>query len=213
MNQELSVTLSPAERELLQGRLLELLAHQIRLYTHGESSSVQVELAQELLDSICYCLGVSTEEPGRRGRELLRLDMVQEFHAGREAIRQKTEYGREKWREVCDSLPSVLNVYLLDTLKKVGKCWKRYDILFFAHRIPCSIDYPLSQPISETLLGIDYVNAYLEQLERENRFLTGIPAGRLKELLDRSGFDYRGLPVNLYELAKEQLLKENGSCS
>jgi len=211
MNHELSVTLSPTEKELLQSRLMELLAHQIRLYTHGESDSVRVETAQELFHSICYCLGMSPEEPGQRGRELLQLDMAQELQAGREAVRRKTEYGREKWREVCDSLPAVLNVYLLDTLKEIGRFWKRYDVLFFAHRIPCSIDYPLFRPIPESLPGVDYVNAYLEQLERENQFLTGIPAERLKELLDRSGFDYRNLPINLCELARGQILKENGS--
>jgi len=211
MSQELSIVLSSAERELLQSRLLELLAHQIELYTHGESSSVRVELAQELFSSICYCLGISPEEPGRRGRELLQLDISQEFYAGRKTIQQKTEYGRKKWREVCDSLPAVLNVYLLDTLKGIGRFWKRYDVLFFAHQIPCSMDYPLSQPVSDALLGVDYVNAYLEQLERENQFLTGIPAEQLKALLDRSGFDYRNLPINLCELAKEQLLKEKGS--
>ncbi len=211
MSQGLSVTLSPVEKELLQSRLLELLAHQIRLYTHGESSSVLVETAQELFNSICFCLAFSPEEPGQRGRDLLQLDIAKEFQAGREAVRLRTEYGHRKWREVCDSLPPVLNVYLLDTLKEIGKFWKQYDILFFAHQIPCSIDYPLSQPISEALLGIDYVNGYLEQLERENRFLVGIPAELLKGLLDRSGFDYRNLPINLCELAGEQLRRENGS--
>lgn len=211
MSQGLSVTLSPMEKERLQSRLLGLLAHQIRLYTHGESGSVRMETAQELLNSICYCLGVSAEEPGRRGRELLQLDIAQEFLVGREAVRQKTAYGRKKWREVCDSLPSILNSYLLDTLKEIGKFWKQYDMLFFAHQIPCSIDYPLSQPIPGALLGIDYVNAYLEQLEQEIRFLASIPADLLKGLLDRSGFDYQGLPLNLCELAREQLRREKES--
>ena len=210
MSQTLMPDLSPEEKRLLQARLWPLLARQIQLYTSGESSSVPVELAQELLDSVCFCLGLSLDAPGERGRALLELDPEEELRRGIQAVREKTEAGKVLWRRVCDNLPAVRSLYLLETLKSIGTFWKRYDCRFFAHRIPCDITYPLAVPVPETLLGVDYVNAYLEQLERENRFLVSIPTELLKELLDRSGFDYRTLPINLCELAHEQLRREQG---
>lgn len=211
MDRDMMLPLLPEEEALLQGRLMELLAHQIQLYTHGESSSVQTETAEELLRSICFCLRLSPEAPGQRGRDLLELDIAEELRMGREEVRKRKKEGQKTWREVCDNLPPVLNVYMLDTLKELGKFWKRYDIFFFAHRIPCEIDYPLYEPVPESLLGIDYVMRYLDQLAWENRFLSGMPADKLKNLLDRSGFDYQTLPINLLELAREQASLEKGS--
>lgn len=203
MSGGLSAALSAEESARLKERLLELLAWQIKRYTHSESSSVRVEVAQELLDSICFCLGFPPDAPGARGRELLSKDLEAEFRSGVHAVEERVASGKKLWREVCDNLPPIENVYLLDTLKSIGTFWRRYDVYFLAHEIPCGIDYPLAVLVPEGLLGVDYVNCYLARLRVENRFLCSFQRAELKAILDRSGLDYRGLPVNLFELVKQ----------
>ena len=53
-------------------------------------------------------------------------------------------------------------------------------------------------PVSESLLGINYVNQYLARLAAENSLLTRLPQGEVRAVLERSCPDWRGLLVNLY---------------
>ena len=69
------------------------------------------------------------------------------------------------------SRPHIENRSLSDTLNSLKSFSKRWDFHFFAQEIPCDIDYPLSQPVSEALRGVDYVNEWLRQLCLEQAFL------------------------------------------
>ena len=59
-----SPVLSGEDAQALTARLVDLLAWQTRKYTKGESTSVTVETAKELLASLRYTLAVVTEETG-----------------------------------------------------------------------------------------------------------------------------------------------------
>ena len=59
--------LTAAEEGVVRERLYALLTEQTRRYTLGESSSVPVELAEELLRSLGFTLGLSLEG-GERAR-------------------------------------------------------------------------------------------------------------------------------------------------
>ena len=73
-------------------------------------------------------------------------------------------------------------------------------------RFDCDIDYQLSQSVSESLLGINYVNQYLARLAAENSLLTRLPQGEVRAVLERSCPDWRGLLVNLYAPAAANVL-------
>lgn len=70
---------------------------------------------------------------------------------------------------------------------------------FDAYQVPCSIDYPLSAPVSEELRDLDYVEAWLAKLLEEARFLARFDLGDMVEHLESWCPDYRGLLINLYE--------------
>ncbi len=69
-----------------------------------------------------------------------------------------------------------------------------------AHEVPCDIDYQLSEPVDTSLQGMDYIEAWLPQLEYETRWIAQFDVDSCINVLERACPDYRGLHVNLYDL-------------
>ena len=82
---------------------------------------------------------------------------------------------------------------------EIGKGLKSYDFRFFAHEIPCSIDYQLSNPVSEELQGIDFINEYLKRLLFENNFCNNFDKEKIIKVLRSYCEDYEGLLINIFE--------------
>lgn len=170
--------------------LYAFLARRVGLYTGLDHSSVPTALAEELFASAAFTLEQGRNTPG---------SLEERFTAGLATTRQKLGYGKTLWQAVRESLPQAENRSLWDTVKNIGAFWRRYDYRFFAHQIPCDIDYQLCRPVSEALQGVDYVNAYLERLWMESDFLNRFDPYNVKCLLTAYCGDYKGLLINLYE--------------
>lgn len=190
--------LTPEERLAFQAKLWRLLAQQTARYTIGDSTSVPAETAQELLDSLCFTLRVDEADTGRI-RLLVQEDLDQAYQQGVRLLEVKVQQARALWQAVCENLPEIPNTALRDTLRSIGTFWQRYDFRYFAHRIPCDIDYPLCCPVPEELQGVDYVGEYLRRLWLESCFLHRFAPPRVVRLLNRYCPDYRGLLINLFE--------------
>ena len=195
----LQAGLTARERQQLEAQLYRLLAQQVRAYTGGDSSSVPVEIAEALLQSALYCMGVRAGGDPAQGRRLLERGVDNAYTAGVQRLELKLAFGRALWQRACDRLPPVENQSMLDTLASIGTFWKKYDCRYFAHEIPCDIDYQLALPVPEELCGVDYVNHYLDQLLAENDFLRHFSADALIPVLNRHSPDYRGLLISLFE--------------
>lgn len=182
----------------VQAKLWRLLAERTARYTMNESSSVRAETAGELLTSICFLIGLSLRKSG-----LAKLppdaDFGYLFAQGIQAAEEEIERGKRLWEAACLGAPAVQNIAYRDTLKSIGGFWKRYDHRFFAHRIPCDIDYPLCRAVPETLFGVAYINEYLRRVIQENAFLRCFAPELAERLLERDCPGYRGLLVNLCE--------------
>jgi len=177
--------------------LYTFLARRVGLYTGLDHSSVPTALAEELFASAAFTLEQGRTAPG---------SLEERFTAGLAATRKKLEYGKTLWQAVRESLPQAENRSLRDTVRNIGTFWRRYDYRFFAHQIPCDIDYQLCRPVSEARQGVDYVNAYLERLWMENDFLNRFDPRYVKGLLTAYCGDYGGLLINLYEPAATNAL-------
>ena len=203
MNKPMQTLLSEEEQRLVQMKLLELLEQQTKKYTSVESTSIPVELRQELMNSIVFCMGVSVYGLDYKGqmdwKRILHAEFADIFQRGIAFIQEKMSYGEALWEKICMHLPEVENQSMLDTLGSLGAFWKKYDYRFFAHEIPCDIDYQLCIPIAEEKQGIVYVLSYLEQLATENLFLSCFEKEAMRAVLNRYCPDYRGLLINLYE--------------
>lgn len=193
MSLALSSPLSPEEHIQAQAALWALLSRQARLYA-PESSSLSAETTAALAESILFTLD-GLQNP----RVLLSGDLESRFQAGRRRLEQKIALGKGLWETACSTLPPYENRFLADTLRSIGKGLNRYDFRFFAQKVPCDIDYQLSQPVPETQLGIDYVNEYLQRLYVELAFLSQFPPAFAAAVLQESCPDYRGLLINLFE--------------
>ena len=172
---------------------------QTEKYLAGDSTSVPVETAQELLRSLVYTLRLALPAEGLPERALLTVELTGLLRRGQTVLQEKTEQARALWAKACLTAPPIENLCYRDTLTGLGRFFGRYDLWYFAHRVPCAIDYPLCIPVSEELQGVSYVGEWLRCLLLENWFLGRFPAENVTALLERSCRDYRELPLNLCE--------------
>ncbi|WP_417350546.1 DUF6179 domain-containing protein [Gordonibacter pamelaeae] len=188
--------------EYVQLALWQVLAKQVALYTMGESSSLPEYDAHRLLASACFVLGVDPDDPCSDAALVQALATEGPEAVFERAVAQvEREAARTEalWKDACLSAPLLESIALKDTLESLRGFRARYVPRFFAHEVPADIDYPLAQPVPESLQGVDYVNAYLERLLMENRFLQRFDVGRCRRLLRAVHPQYGELILNLFE--------------
>ena len=198
--------LTAAEQQLLQNVLLELLAAQIVRFTAGERSSVPAEKAQALMASLCMTLEI--QNPAR-ARQLLHGDAGAALAAGQKHLQYRWALCRQLWQRAADTAPVWQNLALRETLESIGQsitAKAAYHVQFFAHELPCSIDYPLCDPVPETLQGAEYLAEYLKRLCEENALLAAVNQAAARRMALASCPDYAKLLVNLCEPTAVQLL-------
>ena len=184
-------SVSPADAEALY----LLLDERIRRYTMGDSTSVPVDTARRLLESILYCLDLNRRFPAQ--------DMTQSaplharWQAGVAQAKRIAARAKLLLKQAQRTPPPLVNTAYCDTLEALPAFFAGYDADFFAQEIPCSFDYPLCQPVSESLLGAEYILEYLRKLLAENTLLRAFSQDALRALYVRYYVDYADLLVNL----------------
>ena len=190
-------------RARVQDGLMRLFVKQCRLYTCGGSSSITQLEADDLLCSIRYVLRIDNlDDPATLAR-LASDDIDVLFKQGLEDIERRVNETMELWRQVCVTMPPIKNIALRDTLASNGQFRKVYDTYFAADKVLVNIDYPLSEPISEDLEGVDYVYAWLQQCLKEAQYIAQFDRNECIAVLKRYCPDYKGLLINLYEPIKK----------
>ena len=79
------------------------------------------------------------------------------------------------------------------------KLFKALGFSLFRTGDPLRHRHQLSQPVSEALRGVDYVNEWLRRLCLEQAFLDCFDPVLIRAVLEQSCPDYRNLLINLYE--------------
>jgi hypothetical protein len=115
-------------------------------------------------------------------------------------IEKAVNDGRQLLSRAIDTAPHWLdNLSYKNTLNEISVFFKKYDYRYLAHKIPCSIDYQLSQPVSEVLWGIEYINEYLRRINIENLFISRFDPEDIILLFENCFPEYKALLINLYE--------------
>ena len=177
-----------------------LMAHVAELYCAGESSSISAYEAHELATSVAYALGIANATPEEATRVLDIDDPIALWRESVCTLERRANDALVLWQEVVTVMPPIRNVSLRDTLASLCHLRRSYDARFAAHEVPCEIDYQLSVPVDSSLMGIDYVEAWLTQLLAETRWIARFDVSSCIHVLERVCPDYRGLHVNLYDL-------------
>lgn len=180
----------------LAAQLAALLEQQVYEYTLGDSSSVPIELAEALLQSVYYRIGLALKQRG--GGALTLFPLRQLFDEGRQIAEKRVKKARQALFVLQRTSVDGGSIAYHDTVfKALPAFFRNYDPRFLAHETPCDIDYQLCLPVEE-LCGIEYVEAYIVRLSVENNFCADFDAERFKKLL--SGFcpGYREQLINLF---------------
>lgn len=171
----------------------------VMLRTHGASSSISELEAVQLANSLCYVLG-SSDLPPASMKNALANDPFTLYERQVEHLEERVEALLVIWKRICELMPPLRNVSLRDTLGSIGKIRTLYDIRFRAHEVPCDIQYQLSCPVDDSLMGIDYLEAWTSELLKEFIWIAQFTPGSCISVLERFCPDYRGFHVNLFDL-------------
>ena len=172
-----------------------LLEERIRRYTMGDSTSVPVDTARRLLGSILYCLDLNQRFPTLSAMH--EAPLYVRWRAGVDQAKRICGRAKLLLKQAQRTPPPLVNTAYCDTLETLPAFFAGYDAEFFAQEIPCSFDYPLCQPVSESLLGAEYILEYLRKLLAENTLLRAFSQDALRALYVRYYVDYADLLVNL----------------
>ncbi len=198
-NIKIGKNISEEDRMLIEVKIWSFLGTYINRYTMGDSTSVPIEIAEELLNSICFSLDLELRGLNNAHKILIEKDIEHLLKASWIKIISLMGYGKKLLIEVKNSYPNIENTSYNDTIDEIEKFFNKYDYRFFAHKINCSIDYQLANPISEKLQGIEYINEYLKSLLIENQFCLNFPKDNIIYLLKSYCQDYEGLLINIFE--------------
>ena len=190
-------TESPHFAQEQQAEWLALIAQQVRRHTSGDSSSVRIEVAKELAASLAYTVKCA-EEARPRSDEKQRLTLPELYDLGRQEIAHRISVGRNLYLRTLQTRLSMPNVCYHESLQELGNFFDRYDAEFFAHEIPCMIDYPLAHPTKEES-GINYICDYLRRIAAENEVCLHFDSETMHQLNGLLCPGYEEMPVNLYE--------------
>jgi len=191
---------SPKQQEQFMQKMFKLLMNEATRYNGVDSTSMPIEKAQSIMESIMYSLSVIADNKGISATELFTSDCYQLLTEAQALLEQKCKSLYFEWAQICHAAPQINNVYYVSTLKNIGSFFDRYDIYYGAHEIPCSIDYPLMTSVSESLKGISYIESYLNSIRSENQFINSFGEDDVRKLLKHGLQDYTEGYYNICEL-------------
>lgn len=198
--------------DFFQNQLLELLNSQLKEATNNESSSVPVELADELMDGIAYCIDTALKlSPALE-------DSASMLHG--QSVQSLYELGKEQLDAHCKACIALLSRARATRLKTVNQGYRLVlDVTFpdfirswktnpFPHDFEVITEYPLAAEQIES--GIVGVHKRLSALALENRFCARYPQETVESLLTGYADAHRVTStdayVNLFTLCLQNLL-------
>jgi len=195
--------LDESELENIQLQCISFLAHKSETCNMGESSSIRVEIAESIMKSILYSIGLylkSSRDPDHAAAELKSEKISELYERGRKLIYKRYKEVKRIYGMVQRNKIETLNHSYNSTLSEngIGIFFKSYNIEYEAHEYPASIDYQLCNPVYD-LAGIEFIQEYLENLYLENEFCMNFATERIHHLLYGYDKEYADLLINIFE--------------
>ena len=174
--------LSPEEQQKIMGQMYVLMAKQVQSYHKhrhmGNNSSVPVELAQELMESITYTINlVGGVYANRNIEEALQL--------GQEILENRLDKAKSMLELVNTTAPQWQTECRWEALRYLRHYLDQYDHLHLAHKGPDDLFYPILISPPGGIQGIDSCIFYLNILWIENQIMAGVSDYVLEQFWDR----------------------------
>lgn len=187
----------------IQLSLLNLLTRQVNKYTSYESTSVRTEKAQEILESITYCIGAYLKKDPDLKHQLELINpenMDNLFSLGLAVMKESVTHSQRILEQLKEEAMDTGNLAYTNTIfHGIPDFYHDYDMRYAAQEGGGSIDYPLAIDITD-LDGAEYIMEYLTRLSLENRFCRHFPIKAIKQLLKGYHKDYADLLINIFEI-------------
>ena len=190
------------EHELMriQADAVERFSEKARSYTHGESSSVRTEDAEIIMSSVLYTVGIylkSLPTPADALAALVRESFRDLYMLGRKKIAVKLGTIKKIAEFLSVNAPKSRSVYYRQAVKKLtARFLSLYNADFAAHDAAVLPDYPLLVPVND-LLGVEYMQKYLEGLYSETQLLRLFSPITVDTLLYAKNPEYPEAPDNI----------------
>lgn len=174
--------LSPEQQQKIMGQMYLLLGKQVRSYHKhrhmGNNSSVPVELAQDLMESIDYTIN-------QAGGLFAHPDVEAALQSGQEVLRGKLGRAQTLLDLVNATAPRWQTECRWEALRCLRQYLDTYDLRHLAHKGLEALFYPILIAPPAGVQGIDGCLFYLNILWAENRIMAGIPDDTLDSFWDR----------------------------
>lgn len=174
--------LSPEQQQKIMGQMYLLVGKQVQSYHKhrhmGNNSSVPVELAQDLMESIEYTIN-------QAGGVDAHSDMEEALRLGQEILEGKLTKAKSMLDLVSGTAPHWQTECRWEALRYLRHYLHQYDHLHLAHKGPDDLFYPILISPPEGIQGIDSCLFYLNILWIENQIMAGLPDEALEEFWDR----------------------------
>ncbi|RII32940.1 hypothetical protein D2A34_19075 [Clostridium chromiireducens] len=182
---------------------LDILKTQLKYYTKDESSSVMVEVAENLMEGIDYTLGFYLKTFNTLELIIEKLkneSLSQMLETGRDLIKVTVEESKKLLEYIMENKLKINNYSYDDTIDHgISLFFEEYEYFFAPHEGEGSIDYQLYMD-NMNYKGIEYIRNYLKILSLENEFCSNFNISEINELL--KGYDKKSeeLLINVFEL-------------
>ena len=199
--------ISKEETDYFQFQIMNILKDLIMRYTKGESTSVTVSTAENLLNSLFYSLdtGLKSLNETDAAYDAIKLGNVyQIYNRGLSIISACFKESKELYLNIRKGRQKVgLEAYDTTIDEALPTFFEKYGAVFDAHSTMASIDYPLLFN-DESITGIFYINRYLETLWLETEFCSLFSDKEVAKVLTTYGhiynIDYTKTLTNIFEL-------------
>ncbi len=195
-----SGAMTEAEFFDLQVAAVERVAALARVSTGGESSSVRTEVAETLMGSVLYTVGVALkacETPDDAVRLLKTRKFDDVFFDGQKRIKLKMAVIQKIGDFLKMARIPTRAVYYRYTAEKLCRLFlRKYGWQLSAQNEDILPDYPLLVPPTG-LTGVEYVQKYFEGIYKETQFLQRFSAAAIELVLKASDPLYVDAPDNI----------------
>ena len=175
-------------------QLLELLAQKCDEWASGESSSLPVEKAQDILTSIMYVIHLASKDQQHDDVPVSEL-----FEKGLVCVQKKLFSCHMLQRRILKNLFNTPNVFYRSTIQGgINGFFKLYSPQFSAHEIHITADYPLCLG-SPQFEGVEFIEEYLSRIDAENAFCSLFDPVLVHRLMCGLSTGYTQVPVNIFE--------------
>lgn len=194
--------ISETELEAIQLDCFKLLAARTESYNNGASSSAQIEVAEVIMASNFFTIGLYLKSlPDLQAvlQALKNEPITDQYQKGLKVVRRKMNVARHLYHLVCSSrIESTQCFYNAAIDEDLKGFFKNYDLDYGAHEVSALIDYQLMNPVSD-LAGVEYLVHYLHNLSLENMFCAMFKPAVIHAVMQECDREYKDLPVNFFE--------------